>query len=170
MLAEAAHRESRFGYIPFDREKTRRVVEQALAEDRRHLIAVAEVRGQVEGFVFASAGEYLYGSGVLIVTINTVYTSQRLRGSLLGGRAALGLFRAVGRWSKGIGAREILLHTTTGNGGGAGGEGCGTDGVCSSRGCVCGQDGVILLEFCNCERKTESRNGEHCNQFHLGVV
>ena len=60
------------------------------------------------------APEYLYGSGVLIVTINTVYTSQRLRGSLLGGRAALGQFRAVGLWSKGIGAREILLHTTSG--------------------------------------------------------
>lgn len=116
VLADAAHRESRFGYIPLDREKTRRVVEQALAEDRRHLIAVAEVRGRLEGFVFASAREYLYGSGVVIVRINTIYTSQKLRKSLLGGRAAVGLFRAVGRWAKGIGARQTLLHTTSGIG------------------------------------------------------
>ena len=113
-LAEAAHRESRFGYIPFDREKTRRVVEQALAQDRRHLISVVEVGGRVEGFVFASTGEYIFGSGALIVTINTIYTSQELRGSLLGGKAAVGLFGAVRRWAAGIGAVEVLLHATSG--------------------------------------------------------
>ena len=80
----------------------------------RHLVAVAEVRGRQEGFVFASVGEYLAGTGALIVTINAVFTSQGLRRSLLGSRAAVGLFRAVGRWSRGIGAREILLHATSG--------------------------------------------------------
>lgn len=115
-LAEAAHRESRFGDIPFSRDKARRVLTRALAEGPRHLVAVAEVRGWPEGFVFASAGEYIVGTGALIVTVNAIYTAAGLRGTLLGGQAALGLFRAVGRWSKGIGAREILLHATSGIG------------------------------------------------------
>lgn len=116
-LVQAAHEESRFGYIPFSRDKARRVMVQALTEGARHLIAVAEIRGRPEGFVFASVGEYLVGTGALIVTVNAIYTSRNLRGSLLGGRTALGLFRAVARWSKGIGAREILLHATSGIGG-----------------------------------------------------
>jgi hypothetical protein len=90
------------------------VLDQALAEERRHLVAVVELRGRPQGFVFASVGEYHVGVGVLIVTINTIYTSPGLRASLLGGRAAVGLFRAVGRWAKGIGAVEILLHVTSG--------------------------------------------------------
>lgn len=42
------------------------------------------------------------GTDALIVAITAIYTSYDLRGSLLGGRAA------------GIGAREILLHATSG--------------------------------------------------------
>ncbi len=113
-LAAVGHGESRFGYIPFSRDKARKILGQALAEEKRHLIAVAEVRGRAEGFVFASVGEYHVGEGVLIVTINAIYTSQSLRTSLLGGKAALGLFRAVALWARGIGAREILLHATSG--------------------------------------------------------
>ena len=113
-LVEAAHRESRFGDIPFSRDKARRLLDAALTQGAHHLIAVAEVRGRPQGFVFSSVGEYLVGTGALIVTINAVYTSKALRRSLLGGRVAVGLFRSVGRWSRGIGAREILLHVTSG--------------------------------------------------------
>jgi hypothetical protein len=56
-LAEAAHAEGRFGCIPFSREKARRVLMQALAEERRHLTAVAAVRGRPGGLVFAAVGE-----------------------------------------------------------------------------------------------------------------
>lgn len=80
----------------------------------RHLVAVAEVRGRAEGFVFASVGEYHVGTGVLIATINAIYTAPSLRGSLLGGRAGVGLFRAVKNWARGSGAAEILLHATSG--------------------------------------------------------
>jgi hypothetical protein len=113
-LVAVGHAESRFGYIPFSRDKARKLLEQALAGGSRHLVAVAEVHGRPQGFVFASVGEYHIGTGVLIVTINAIYTSQVLRGSMLGGRAAVGLFRAVGQWSRGVGAKEILLHITSG--------------------------------------------------------
>jgi hypothetical protein len=113
-LCEAAHRETRFGDIPFSPMKTRKLLAQALANKKRHLLAVAEVKGRPVGFVFASVGEYFVGTGALIVTINTIYTSQSLRRSLLGGRAAVGLFKAVGQWAKGIDAREVLLHATSG--------------------------------------------------------
>jgi hypothetical protein len=95
-LFERAHRETRFNYIPFSRDKARRLLRQVMAEDARHLVAVADVGGKPEGFVFASVGAYFVGTEVLIVTINVLYTSNALRGSLLGGRASLGLFKAVG--------------------------------------------------------------------------
>jgi len=113
-LFERAHQETRFNYIPFSRDKAKRLMRQTMAEDARHLVAAAEVGGKPEGFIFASAGEYFVGTDALIVTINVIYTSQELRGSMLGGRAAVGLFRAVGKWAKGIGAAEILLHVTSG--------------------------------------------------------
>jgi GNAT superfamily N-acetyltransferase len=113
-LFERAHRETRFHYIPFSRDKARRLLRQVMAEDARHLVAVAEVGRKPEGFVFASVGEYFVGTDVIIATINVIYTSQALRGSLLGGRAATRLLKAVRNWCKGIGAQEILLHTTSG--------------------------------------------------------
>lgn len=113
-LFEAAHRETRFGYIPFSRDKALTLLLQVLAEDKRHLLAVAEVNGRPEGVVFASVGEYFVGTDALIVTINVIYTSQRLRNSLLGGKVATSLLEAVKKWSTGIEAREIMLHTTSG--------------------------------------------------------
>lgn len=115
-LFEMAHQETRFNYIPFSRDKARRLLRQVMAEDTRHLVAVAEVGEKPEGFVYASVGEYFVGTDALIVTINVIYSSQKLRSRLLGGRAALGLFNAVRRWSNGIGAREIMLHSTSGIG------------------------------------------------------
>jgi hypothetical protein len=113
-LAEAGHTESRFGDLPFSRDKARKHLMNALEHENRNLVAVAELNGKVEGFVAASAGEYWIATGALIVTINTIYTSKHLRNSLLGGRAAVVLFRGVAKWAKGIGAREILVHVTGG--------------------------------------------------------
>jgi L-amino acid N-acyltransferase YncA len=113
-LAEAGHAESRFGDLPFSRDKARKQLMNALENDSRYLVAVAELNGKVEGFVAASAGEYWIATGALIVTVNTIYTSRHLRTSLLGGRAAVVLFRGVAKWAKGIGAREILVHVTGG--------------------------------------------------------
>lgn len=113
-LFERAHQETRFNYIPFSRDKARRLLRQVMAEDARHLVAVAEVGGEPEGFVFASVGEYFVGTDAQIITINVVYTSQFLRRSLLGGRTSVGLLKAVRRWANGIGACEIMLHATSG--------------------------------------------------------
>jgi GNAT superfamily N-acetyltransferase len=113
-LFERAHQETRFNYIPFSRDKARRLLRQVMAEDARHLVAVAEVGGKPEGFVYASVGEYFVGTDALIVTINVIYTSTDIRRSLLGGRIASRLMRAVEQWAKGIGAGEVLLHVTSG--------------------------------------------------------
>lgn len=106
-LIERAHAESRFAYAPFSRRKARRVLAQALAEGRRHLLVVADYRGLPQGFVYASAGEYLVASGAIMATINAIYTAAELRGTLLGGRISLRLFRAVGEWAQSIGARHL---------------------------------------------------------------
>lgn len=113
-LVQRAHEESRFAYALFSRRKARRVLVQALTEGPRHLVMVAEYRGRPQGFVYASAGEYLVASDAVMATINAIYTAADLRGTILGGRISLGLFRAVGQWAQSVGAREILLHATSG--------------------------------------------------------
>ena len=64
-FVQAAHDESRFGNIPFSHNKARRILSQALAEEKRNLIVVVEIKGQTEGFVFASVGEYVVGTEAL---------------------------------------------------------------------------------------------------------
>ena len=64
-LIERAHAESRFAYAPFSRRKARRVLAQALAEGRRHLLVVADYRGLPQGFVYASSLSRRYSIPVL---------------------------------------------------------------------------------------------------------
>lgn len=113
-LVEVGHKESRFGYIPFSREKARKIGERALSDPARNLLIVAELRGRPVGFLFASVGEFHIGHGVRLATIHAVYTEPRLRASLCGGRVTTHLFRALTNWAEVAGAHEILLHVTSG--------------------------------------------------------
>lgn len=113
-LVEVGHKESRFGYIPFSREKARKIGGRALADPARNLLIVAELRDRPVGFLLASVGEFHIGTDVRLATIHAAYTVPECRATLLGGRVALGLIRAVQRWSAGTGAKEIFLHITSG--------------------------------------------------------
>jgi hypothetical protein len=113
-LVETGHKESRFGYIPFSRDKARKIGERALADPARNLLIVAELRGRPVGFLFASIGEFHIGTDVRLATIHAVYTERRLRASLCGGRVTAHLFRALNKWAAAVGAREVLLHVTSG--------------------------------------------------------
>ncbi|WP_299554920.1 hypothetical protein [uncultured Tateyamaria sp.] len=113
-LAQEAHKESRFRYIPFNPHKVRKIARSAFKDQRRHAVMIAEKHGHAVGFVYCSVGEYHIGSHVLLTTIHNMNVSRTIRSSLSGGKIALGLFRGVETWSKARGAKEILFHVTSG--------------------------------------------------------
>ncbi|MBY6156552.1 GNAT family N-acetyltransferase [Pseudooceanicola nitratireducens] len=112
-LAQKAHKESRFGYIPFNADKVLKIARAAFKDQKRHAVMIAERCGQAVGFVYRSVGEYHIGSDVLLTTIHNMNGSRTIRSSLSGGKIALGLFRGVKTWSKARGAKEILFHVTS---------------------------------------------------------
>lgn len=115
-LAREAHEESHFGYIPFSEDKVCKIGARAFSQQNRNLVLLATRQDKPLGFAFCSAGEFHIGTGVLLTTIHVAYVSHSIRDSLAGGRVALGLFKAIERWSKAIGAREVVFHVTSGVG------------------------------------------------------
>ena len=113
-LVEIGHKESRFGYIPFSREKARRIGERALSDPLHHLLFVVERRSNPLGFIFASVGEFHIGVGMEIAVIQAVYLRREFRGSLLSGSAVKGLFLGLEQWASRLGVSEIDFHITSG--------------------------------------------------------
>lgn len=91
-LAQEAHGESRFGYIPFNPDKIRKIARAAFKDQKRHAVMIADRRGQAVGFVYCSVGEYHIGSDILLTTIHNMNVARSVRSSLSGGKIALGLF------------------------------------------------------------------------------
>lgn len=113
-LARQAHAESRFGYISFSETKVRKIVTNALKDEKRHGIMVALRGDDLVGAASCSVGEFHIGTGVLLTTIHNINVKREQRTKLSGGRAALGLFKGIETWSKARGAKEILFHVTSG--------------------------------------------------------
>lgn len=112
-LAHEAHEESRFGYIPFNPHKVRKIARAAFKNKKRHAVMIANRHGQAVGFVYCSVGEYRIGSNVVLTTIHNMNVSRTVRASLSGGKIAIGLFHGVETWSQARGAKEILFHVTS---------------------------------------------------------
>ena len=79
-LAQEAHQESRFGYIPFNPAKVRKIARAAFKDQKRHAVMIAERHGQAVGFVYCSVGEYHIGSDVLLTTVHNMNVSHTVRG------------------------------------------------------------------------------------------
>lgn len=108
------HAESRYSNIPFSTRKFENVFERAVAQPGDTLALYVSYRGRTVGFLHAGIGEYYLGNGGAIVTVYALYASSRLRPSLLAGRVALSLLRALGEWSREFKAEEIQVHSTSG--------------------------------------------------------
>ncbi|RHZ91846.1 GNAT family N-acetyltransferase [Cereibacter sphaeroides] len=113
-LVRDAHAESRFSYIAFCEGKARAAI-QAIADDRRLQCGfIAWQGGTPIGVSSCRLGECFLGTGVLVATINNVFVARTARRSLNGGSAALGLMEHMLAWAARRGAREIMLHATSG--------------------------------------------------------
>ncbi len=78
-LAREAHAESRFGYIPFSADKVRKIAEQAIADEKRHAVMLAEKNDVPVGFAYCSVAEYHIGTDVLLTTIHNINVSRDVR-------------------------------------------------------------------------------------------
>lgn len=120
-LAREAHLRTIFRDIPFSEAKARAIFDKAIVEPERFGLIYA-VPGADEplaedgllGFASVQAGEHFLGSGTLIATVQTLNISQKLTGTLLGGKVALRLVQAVRDWAKERGCAHLMVHVTNG--------------------------------------------------------
>ncbi|MCV0426755.1 MAG: GNAT family N-acetyltransferase [Roseibium sp.] len=120
-LAREAHRNTIFRDIPFSEQKAMAIIERALAHPERNGLIYAVPGGDVPltedglyGFASVHAGEYFLGTGTLIATVQTLNVSQKLSGTLLGGKVALRLVQAVRQWAKERNCEHLMVHVTNG--------------------------------------------------------
>lgn len=113
-LAEAFHRESRYGHIPFSERKFKRHFLQTLNNPDDTLGAYVRHGNNVVGLLQAGVGDYYLGEGGRMVTVLSFYVPRAVRDTLLGGRVTLKMMRIVSDWAKAQGALELHMHSTSG--------------------------------------------------------
>ena len=113
-LASLAHGESFFSDIPFSREKFYRAFDNTITEPDTYLGLKISVEGRIVGFCYALLGGFYIGEEAKIVTVITIAVDPIVRTSMLGGKAALKLTRAVELWGKAMNASHVLYHATSG--------------------------------------------------------
>lgn len=114
LVAEALA-ESRYSKATFSAEKFRKLAERASEDVTRHGVLIAQRRGEPIGLAYCNIGEPLVGTGLLITTVQLLYVSASVRGSLLGGKVANSLLNGVLSWGKVRNCEETLVHGTFGS-------------------------------------------------------
>ncbi|CTQ53450.1 hypothetical protein LP7551_01972 [Roseibium album] len=120
-LAPEAHQNAIFRDIPFAEEKARAIYDRARKDpDRFGLIFAAPNTSEplkpesLYGFASIHAGVYFLGKGTLIATVQTLNISQKLSGTLLGGKVALRRVKAARHWAKTRNSEHLMVHVTNG--------------------------------------------------------
>jgi hypothetical protein len=112
-IARQYHSESRYAGIPFSEGKFLKALARSV-EDKNAVSIVADLNGVAVGLMGANIGDYFMGTGARIATNYIFYVSPVIRGSLLGGRAAVKLMQLFSHWAKINGATEINIHAVSG--------------------------------------------------------
>lgn len=113
-LAKAALEESRFNKAQFSEAKFIKAAEAAAHNPKVHGVLTAHFNSTPIGFAYCQVGEPLIGKGLKICTVQSLFVSNELRSSLLGGRVANGLLNGLKSWAKSRNSDEITLHSTSG--------------------------------------------------------
>lgn len=109
--------ESRFHYFRFSKEKFVRQAKKISKKSRSNGVLCASIDGQPVGMIYCTFGELEVATQAYITTVNLFFVTRRLRASLLGGKAALGLLSGLESWTRHRGGKEILVHSNFGEGG-----------------------------------------------------
>jgi hypothetical protein len=85
-----------------------------LYKNKPALGLVAKIDGKAIGFSYATIGEYFIGENDKIATIIVLSVKSEIRHSLMGGKVALKLFKAVKQIAKKEKVKRMLTHVTSG--------------------------------------------------------
>jgi len=113
-LAKADHEESFFSYIEFSEIKFNTLFDKAVESPHFCFGAVAESRGALQGFAYATLGEYFIGDEARIVSVHVLFVKASIRDSLAGGKIAIRLLKSLQYWGRERQANAVMMHVTSG--------------------------------------------------------
>jgi hypothetical protein len=109
------HERSVFSDISLSDRKLAALEVQARNPQPHECVLVAEIDGRVVGLAACSAGEYLLGEGSVLTTVHMIGVDTDSCGPVRSAKVFVKLMRGIAAWSKTRGARQILVHVSTGN-------------------------------------------------------
>ncbi|MCF6327508.1 MAG: GNAT family N-acetyltransferase [Devosiaceae bacterium] len=112
-LATEAHAESRFSHLEFSEEKYFRAYSSVIGSDNKVAFFVC-YNGRPVGVTGATVGEHFLGNGGRMATAFTVYVSEEIRRTFLGGKVAVRLVRLLADWANIQNADELHIMSTAG--------------------------------------------------------
>jgi GNAT superfamily N-acetyltransferase len=108
-LAQRMHAESAFRDLPLVVAKVAATVNRCLTQPDTHFGMVAELDGEVIGFLGGALGTYPFCNEILAHDLGFYVASESRRST-----AAVRLLRAFFAWAKEKGAREVQLGVSSG--------------------------------------------------------
>jgi len=107
-MGERMHKESAYAFLPFDRDKVRRLMISYINDHETQCGLVAEEGGVVVGMFAGYLSDYFFCDEKVACDI-ILYVDREHRGS----SAAVRLVRGFCNWARERGAREICLGVST---------------------------------------------------------
>lgn len=111
-LAKEDHLSSIFGSIPFSEKKFDAMLSKTL--DKKAIGLVAKIDNEIVGFSYASIGEYFIGKQDKVATVMVLYTSKKIKKTLVRGKVFFRLFKALEQIAKKEDVSYLLTHVTSG--------------------------------------------------------
>ncbi|GLS22066.1 hypothetical protein GCM10007874_50830 [Labrys miyagiensis] len=107
------HERTLFAHLPFSESKFD-ALEKRLRAATNECVIVAELKSDLVGVAWVSAGEYLLCDDSLMATTHLIAVDRQRCGPYLSARVFIRLLRALVLWSRSVGAKQTLVHVTTG--------------------------------------------------------
>jgi len=107
-LGARMHAESAYAFLPYDRDKVRRLIVDYIEDTDTRYGRVAEKDGSIIGMIGGYLVDY-YFCDASLVSDEVLFVGPGHRG----GMAAVRLIRGLERWAADRGAREICLGIST---------------------------------------------------------
>jgi GNAT superfamily N-acetyltransferase len=102
------HQEGAYAFLPYDREKVRRLIIEHLEHPEDCFLYLAEDDGRPAGMLMAMLSDY-FSCGGTIASDEAFFVEPEHRGTA----AAVRLLRAFRQWAKARGAAELCLGIST---------------------------------------------------------
>ena len=113
-LLRKQHARTVFADIPISDRKLAMFEGDARNPQPHQCLLVAECQARVVGLTWVTAGDYVLGEGCSMTTVHLLAVDTDHCGPFRSAKVFIKLLRGITAWSKTRGARQILIHVTTG--------------------------------------------------------